>query len=69
MTTKTFEFYECEHEGDLQNYTNDIIKCGGTIQYNDVDYDREIGTVKFTVKDWKSFWEDFKQTETYEFLN
>ena len=60
---------ECEHNGDLDAYCDDIIYCGGTIEgawLSEEDY--EIGFIEFTVKDRESFLNKFKNTETYLFV-
>jgi hypothetical protein len=69
MKTLTLEFYECEHGGDLNNYMEDIIECGGKIIDSDIDYEAEIGEVVVEVEDEKAFNKLFEETDSYDFLN
>ena len=61
-------FSECEHDGDMSNYTDDIVKCGGKIISTSVDADAEEGTAVFEVEDKPAFVEKFKQTEAWQFI-
>jgi len=61
-------FSECEHDGDMDNYTSDIVKCGGKIISTHVDSDAEEGTAVFEVEDKATFVEKFKQTDSYGFI-
>jgi len=65
------EFYECEHEGDLDDYCHDLRKSGATIVGTSVNHRAEIGYVRFRVKDddYEAFFAKFKQTDAYEFIN
>ena len=65
----TLEFYECEHQGDLDHYTDDVLSCGASIIKKEINYEAEIGKVLIEVNDSKLFWNKFKETESYEFLN
>ena len=69
MKIVTLEFYECEHNGDLDNYTSDIRSCGGRIIQSRVDTDDEVGVVRFEVDDYPKFMEAFKETDAFQFLN
>lgn len=69
MEKLILEFYECEHDGDLNYYIGDITDCGGKYLSGRVDHDREIGWVTVEVKDKREFWNKFKQTDAYGFLN
>jgi hypothetical protein len=62
-------FYECEHDGDLDNYIGDIVSSGGKIISSSVDSDEETGTVVFEVEDKPTFVEKFKQTNAWQFLD
>ena len=70
MTLITLEFYECEHDGDLQHYIDDIVKCGGEVINSSVDDDEEIGTIVVKYDNINgNFLQKFKETETYGFIN
>jgi hypothetical protein len=61
-------FSECEHDGDMDNYTDDIVKCGGRIISTSVDPDAEEGVAIFEVDDKPAFVEKFKQTDAWQFI-
>ena len=66
----TVEFYECEHEGDLDIYCDDLRASGANIGETSINADAEIGKVTFTVEgDWSKFVTAFKKTESFDFLN
>jgi hypothetical protein len=67
MKVHILTFYECEHDGDLNNYLDDIVDCGGEILNKSIDYDSEMGIVQIKIDDL--FWSKFKKTESYEFLD
>jgi len=60
-------FYECEHGGDLDNYISDVEESGGCVIARDLNHDAEIGTIVITHD--KDFWDRFKETDAFEFLN
>lgn len=68
MTKIRISFTECEHSGDMDNYTEDIIKCGGRIVRTEVDSDAEEGYAIVEVDDKEAFVEKFKQTDAYQFI-
>jgi hypothetical protein len=61
-------FSECEHDGDMENYADDIRSCGGKIISTSVNPDAEEGTAVFEVEDKATFVEKFKQTDSYGFI-
>jgi hypothetical protein len=63
----SFELYECEHDGDFRNYEEDIEKSGGVVINHVINDDAEI--VYVMVEHGPDFWDRFKETETYGFLN
>lgn len=65
----TLEFYECEHNGDLDNYITDIEESGGKVISSELNYDREVGIVVIDVADDKVFMEKFSNTDAYGFIN
>jgi hypothetical protein len=69
METLHIEFYECEHQGDLDNYIEDILESGGEVVTSEINYEAEIGFVRIEVLDKKDFVEKFSQTESYDFIN
>jgi hypothetical protein len=66
--TYTLRFSECEHQGDLENYKNDIQNSGGVILDSGVDSDNEEGWIKTSIEDKDAFMLKFKQTDAYEFM-
>jgi len=62
---KTITFYECEHDGDLNNYTNEIIECGAKIVSTDPDFDEETCEVEISVTDYEKFYSLFKKTDSF----
>ena len=67
MQKHILTFSECEHYGDLDNYVDDIVACGGTIESKRLNYDEEVGVIECSVP--HDFWMKFKTTNSYEFLN
>lgn len=59
------EFTECEHDGDLDNYIQDIESSGGCVINSTVNYLAEIGIV--SVECESDFFDKFKETDSYEF--
>jgi len=72
MATKTYvlRFSECEHDGDLDNYKNDIINSGGKIVDSGIFYEEETGWVKVEIdtNGYNDFMTKFKQTDAYGFM-
>jgi hypothetical protein len=63
----TIVFYECEHNGDLDFYTESMVDCGARIDSQSVDTDQEIGIVDATTPNLLEFRNRFKETEAFEF--
>lgn len=63
---KTLIFSECEHEGDLRNYEDDLRDSGATIISSECNYEAETGTIEIEIddKDYKSFVEKFNETDS-----
>lgn len=68
MKKITLNFYECEHQGDLDTYINDLPK-GTRVISKSIDYDDETGTVVIEVDNVAIFWVEFGKTDAYQFLN
>jgi len=60
-------FTECEHDGDLETYLEDLRQSGAKILNSSVNEEEETGTVRVQIEDIKSFIEKFRQTDSYEF--
>ena len=60
-------FYECEHQGDLDNYIDDLEESGAEILSDSIDYDDETGIVKIYVADKDNFLQKFRQTDSFNF--
>ena len=59
-------FSECEHDGDLDNYSSDVIKCGGSLFSKSVDHDAECGVIIAEVPD--NFRDKIMETDSGDFL-
>ena len=67
---KTIYFSECEHEGDMRNYTDDLYDCGAVIVSSELNSDAE--TCKITIdfsseEKMDNFYSKFKETDSYGF--
>ena len=67
--TLTISFYECEHDGDLEDYVDDVVESGGKIVSSEINEEAEIGRVTVEVEDREAFFEKFKKTDAYCFIN
>lgn len=66
----TLTFGECEHEGDLDNYAEDIKNSGGfNIENGKVDTSEEEGSISFEVENQKDFLTKFRETDSFDFCN
>lgn len=67
----TLHFYECEHQGDMDTYLEDVRASGATVLSSNVNHDAETGSTEITVpdEDRDEFWKKFKETNAYEYLN
>lgn len=66
MKNVILSFYECEHNGDLEMYVEDVEISGGVIEDTHVDMLNETGTIECNISN--DFWHKFKTTSAYEFL-
>lgn len=67
MKTITIHFYECEHEGDLDNYLQDVQDSGGkAVNYN-LNSDAETCDVDVEVENVEDFLLKFKLTDACDF--
>lgn len=69
MIRSTISFYECEHQGDLNNILEDMRSCGAKIGYTRLDVDEETCTIEYEVEDMGEFINKFIETESYNFVN
>lgn len=67
MKQFTIVFYECEHQGDLDNYLDDLVDCGAEDISTTLDTDSETAIVETSAKDLKEFEAKFKKTDAYQF--
>lgn len=67
MKTITLNFHECEHEGDLDYYLDDIREAGGNAVSWELNYEAETAEVKVEVEDVKEFLIKFKETDGCDF--
>jgi len=63
----TIVFYECEHNGDLDTYAEDIMSCGARVDAKTLNYESEMGIVEAHTPNIKEFEARFKQTDSYQF--
>ena len=61
------EFYECEHDGDLNNYISDLQESGASVIDSNINHEAEIGHVTIEVEDYEAFLEKFKETDSIDF--
>ena len=59
-------FSECEHNGDLANYEECVIACGGKILESYLNRDEEC-TIIFEVDNRNEFEKKFKHSDAYDF--
>jgi hypothetical protein len=64
---KTIYFYECEHDGDLENYKADVIASGAKIINAHLDPHAEEGVITIECEDIWKFKERFILTDSYVF--
>ena len=69
MIRSTISFYECEHQGDLDNILEDMRSCGAKIGYTQLNVDAETCTIEYEVEDMGKFTNQFTETESYGFIN
>ena len=71
MKTETVEFYECEHEGDLDRYVDDLLASGFSVSDSSVCEDAEIGSVTVSAPEaeWDKCSAKFQKTSSHAFLN
>ena len=62
-------FSECEHDGDLENYKEDLRTSGAIVKRSRVNEEEETGEIIVEVEDRVAFFDKFKETEGYEFSN
>lgn len=65
----TLHFHECEHQGDLDNYLNDLMDSSATILTSEINYDEETAKVEVEVDAYGIFLNIFEDTDAYEFSN
>jgi len=67
MKTITINFYECEHNGDLDDYFADIRKAGGNVINVDHNFEAETAEVELEVENIKTFLIKFIETDGCDF--
>jgi len=67
MKTITINFYECEHNGDLDDYFADIRKAGGNVINVDHNFKAETAEVEVEVENIKTFLIKFIETDGCDF--
>lgn len=69
MSKHTITFSECEHDGDLDRYKDDLRESGATILGSTINHDAEEGSVQVEIADKKAFLLHFQMTDSYEMSN
>lgn len=72
MMQITLRFRECEHEGDLEDYAQDVGRCGGSIVGSELNSDAETGAlyVQFRNEAEQSrFFDQFRHTDSFDFCS
>ena len=62
-------FYECEHQGDLNTYLDDVRACGGQVLQSQLSEDDEEGVAQIQVTDFPAFKKAFQQTDAADFAD
>jgi len=63
----TLVFSECEHEGDIHNYAQDVRSAGGKVVGSKMcQYSYEQCEIRVEVVDKAKFFEKFKKTNAFE---
>jgi hypothetical protein len=65
----TLEFYEVEHEGDLDPIRDDIGLSGGVVRDSSINDEAETATVTIEAESAADFMKKFKTTESFGWLN
>jgi predicted enzyme related to lactoylglutathione lyase len=68
MKRTTIYFSECEHNGDLDEYIEDIEKSGGKVIHAAINTEEETAMCQVDIID-DDFAERFKKTNAYDFSN
>jgi len=61
------QFTECEHEGDLSNYIDDINASGGEVLQQVFNYNEETADLVISVDDMEDFTFRYRKTESAGF--
>ena len=66
---KSIYFTECEHAGDLSNYTDDLFNSGAKIISEKLNDEEETARVVIEVEEdeYNAFFKKFKKTDAYLF--
>ena len=67
MKDLRIEFSECEHDGDLRVYLNDLTESGAIILDSVIDDGEETALVNIRVVDVNDFLKKFKMTDSHGF--
>jgi hypothetical protein len=62
-------FYECEHQGDLNAYLDDIRACGGQVLQSQLSEADEEGVAQIEVTDFPAFKAAWEQTDSADFAD
>jgi len=68
-TTMTVSFYECEHEGDLENYVEDLLTAGAKVLATTLNEQAETGSATIEVADRAAFIKRFQLSNSYGFAS
>ncbi len=62
-------FYECEHQGDLNTYLDDVRASGGQVLQSQLSEDDEEGVAQIQVSDFSAFKAAFQKTDSADFCD
>lgn len=68
MKRTTIYFTECEHNGDLDEYIDDITRSGGKVTDAKINIEEETAMVHVDIFD-DDFAERFRKTNAFDFSN
>lgn len=60
---RTIFFRECEHEGDVDHYAEEVIAAGAKIIRTTLNEDAETCAMEVEVGNWEAFFEAFSKTD------
>ena len=69
INARYLRFEECEHEGDMSNYVEDLIKSGAKVKNKNLDYEEECCEIIVEIDDYEAFYKKFERTFSFAFTH